>query len=309
MATPRKKWFKVADSIARDDLSNDELATMIRLLAMLNTQWARDGLDGEEATRIALRPVDLMACTGSESLARARRIAGALAVKVGCTVDAVGKQTVISWPKCLEFQDWDSRKPGKPGGKSSPRVAPSETQDARRKTQDAEGGETPAPQARSRSALKARPRGPDTGGELTLLTQDPPADPIDVEAAAWAEIQATARGYVDALGGSKAPEAWKLTDAMRKRLRRVAKQHGPTAHVDAFHGYARKHLSGSWPDRWKSFDPGTVLRPSKIEDYLRENAEGSRLGEQRPYLGAGSSSEPRWLAQTRRIAAREGISL
>lgn len=143
MATPRKHWFKVADSIARDDLSNDELATMVRLLAMLNTQWARDGLDGEEAARIALRPVDLMACTGSESLVRARRIVGALKVKVGWTVDTIGKQTVISWPKSLEFQDWDSRKPGKSGGKSSPRVAPSETQDARRKTQDCEGALDP----------------------------------------------------------------------------------------------------------------------------------------------------------------------
>jgi len=140
VATPRKHWFKVADSIARDDLSNDELGTMIRLLAMLNTQWARDGLDGEEAARIALRPVDLMACTGSESLARARRIVGALKVKVGLTVDEVGKQTVIFWPKSLEFQDWDSRQQGKRRGEASPRVAPSETQDARRrrKTQDAE---------------------------------------------------------------------------------------------------------------------------------------------------------------------------
>ena len=32
MATARKHWFRVMDSIGRDDLTNDELATMIRLM-------------------------------------------------------------------------------------------------------------------------------------------------------------------------------------------------------------------------------------------------------------------------------------
>ena len=133
MATPRKKWVKVEDSIGRDDLSNDELATLIRLMTYLNTQWARDGLNGEAAARILLRPVDLMACTGSESLARARRIIDACSVKVELTVTRYSKNTEVFWPKYLVAQGLDTPEQGKPGETLGNKSPP--PQDARRKTQ------------------------------------------------------------------------------------------------------------------------------------------------------------------------------
>ncbi len=131
MATPRKKWFRVADSLTQKPLSNDELATLIRLMGQLNQRWARDGLTADEACSILLRPGDLMACTGSGTLVRARSIARGLAIVVQCTVDEDGVNTLIKLPKWASFQ----RLPSESGAISGQKLPP--PQDARRKTQDA----------------------------------------------------------------------------------------------------------------------------------------------------------------------------
>lgn len=110
MATARRHWFRVADSVAREAWSNDVAATFLRLCGMLNTRWARDGLDAVEACSIVLRPADLMACTGSQSLARARRIVNELAAHISLTVDEQGANTRLEWPKWSEFQKIDSPK-------------------------------------------------------------------------------------------------------------------------------------------------------------------------------------------------------
>lgn len=143
MATPRKHWFRVADSMGQDPLSNDELATAIRLMAELNTRWARDGLTAEESCSIVLRPGDLMACTGSGSLARARRIVHALATHISLIVDEQGVNTSIKWPKWAEFQGLTTREQGNsrennsresPPPQDAPARRPRKTQDANRKT-------------------------------------------------------------------------------------------------------------------------------------------------------------------------------
>lgn len=110
MATARRHWFRVADSVAREDWSNDVAATFLRLGGMLNTRWARDGLDALEACSIVLRPADLMACTGSQSLARARRIVNELAAHISLTVVEQGANTRLEWPKWSEFQKLDAPK-------------------------------------------------------------------------------------------------------------------------------------------------------------------------------------------------------
>ena len=201
MATPRKHWFKVMDSIARDDLSNDEVATMIRLLGMLNTQWARDGLSGADAARITCRPADLMACTGSESLARARRIADALSVKVGLTVDRVGKQTIIFWPKCLELQGWDSPVSGNSKDSSPPRDSPSETKTkTKTKTETQEGAASPPSRAKGKKVRKLPTPCPDhlSDDEVRRVSewaplQDPPISPKSL-GPAWARFVTWAHG-------------------------------------------------------------------------------------------------------------------
>lgn len=110
MATARRHWFRVADSVAREDWSNDVAATFLRLGGMLNTRWARDGLNPDEACRIVLRPADLMACTGSQSLARARRIVNELAAHLSIVVREHGANTSLEWPKWSEFQKLDALK-------------------------------------------------------------------------------------------------------------------------------------------------------------------------------------------------------
>jgi len=153
VATPRKHWFKVADSLTQEPFSNDELATLIRLMGELNQRWARDGLSADQACSILLRPGDLMSCTGTGSLARARRVANALAVHVSLTVDAQGTNTLIKWPKWSIFQGLDTREQGKPGENPGQKTPP--PQDARRKTQDA-----PARQKKERSQATAASAAP-----------------------------------------------------------------------------------------------------------------------------------------------------
>ena len=68
MATPRKHWWRVADSVAYEPWSNDVVAAFVRLGGYLNTRWARQGLSAEKAGRALLSLPDLMQITGKQSL-------------------------------------------------------------------------------------------------------------------------------------------------------------------------------------------------------------------------------------------------
>lgn len=110
MATPRKHWFRVADSILREGWDDSTLATMVRLMATMNQRWARDGLSAEEASVINLRAVDLLPLTNRTRAAAARVVlmACARAAQMTVTFDAAG--CMISWPKFAIFQGYDSPK-------------------------------------------------------------------------------------------------------------------------------------------------------------------------------------------------------
>ncbi len=90
MATPRKHWFRVADSIADEDFRNDELAFLIRLMAALNTQWARNGLSAEDACRITLSESALMSLADVRRPDAAMGILARLQQKLSISVDLVG---------------------------------------------------------------------------------------------------------------------------------------------------------------------------------------------------------------------------
>lgn len=142
MATPRKHWFRVSDSLTRMPLSNDQLAALIRLMGALNTQWARDGLDADQATEIVLRPGDLAEVTGKGTPTSGRRVLQGLAEVFSISVEARGVHTRVRWPKWADFQRLTAPVPGKAGEKVSRESPP--PQDARRKTQDSKsrGGKT-----------------------------------------------------------------------------------------------------------------------------------------------------------------------
>ena len=147
MATPRKHWFRVADSVRDEPWSNDVAATFLRLSAHLNTRWARDGKRGSEAGSVVLPPAVLMALTGSGSLVRARRILDELAVHVSLTVHRQGANTVCEWPKFSIFQRYESE-PGAEHETDAPLNLPSpQDAPARRKTQEDVGAETAPPPA------------------------------------------------------------------------------------------------------------------------------------------------------------------
>jgi len=139
LATPRKHWFRVADSIAREPWSNDVLATVVRLMAMLNTQWARNGLNGEEAVSISLSTAEMMQVTGSEDARTALRRLQKVASCLTCTLEvdaamrgAGGKRCRFTWPKWAIFQDLRSPETPREPPEKSPETPPPQDAPARR---------------------------------------------------------------------------------------------------------------------------------------------------------------------------------
>jgi hypothetical protein len=59
MATGRRHYFFVADSIGHEPWTNCQLAVFIRLAAHLHERWARDGLSPEQANECTLAHGDL----------------------------------------------------------------------------------------------------------------------------------------------------------------------------------------------------------------------------------------------------------
>lgn len=302
MATARKAWFRVADALTKEDLSNDELATLIRLMGELNTRWARDGLTAEESGCITLRAGDLLSCTGSASLARARRIVHALAARVSLIVSTHGTNTTIEWRKWPEFQGLTAREQGKPGENSTrglpPTPTPPHDAHAHAPKERDEGGEKPPGQG-------DHPTGSaETRAQLALVGDPPDPKPPDIEPEVFAEVCRVAGEYHD----DGKPRAWTLTPQRRARMRSVAEDYGPAAPVDSFHGFVAYHAAGGrWPQQLANFTPDTVWRASNVAKYLEADAEARDRGQTRPY--AGAPAEPAWMAQTRRIAARGGIKL
>mgnify|MGYP003659983131 CR=1 FL=1 len=136
MATQRKKWFKVADSVQHEDWSNDVAATFLRLLAHMNTRWAREGKDPSSACSVSLSRANAMLLTGSGSLARARSILRELSTHVSLTLHEQGTSTSVEWPNYAIFQGLASGS-GAAVKSVTPEAVPP-PQDAKRKTQDAD---------------------------------------------------------------------------------------------------------------------------------------------------------------------------
>lgn len=152
MATPRKHWFRVADSVAHEPWSNDVCATFTRLLGHLNTRWARDGKSAADACSVTLSRATAMQLTGSGSLARARSILNALATHVTIVVNEQGTNTMVRWPKFAEFQRLKSESGDEvetvaiavtPPPQSAPAPAPARRKRERRTAVSAEAAAPP----------------------------------------------------------------------------------------------------------------------------------------------------------------------
>lgn len=142
MATPRKHWFKVADSVLREEWSNDTLATHVRLMAWLNQRWARDGIEHEKAGSAVIGGFDAMAITGVkrahvalQRLASHPLVAGLTSARAslvgvcpssGALLENTQSPTAVllEWSKFSEFQEYGSRLPPGDDPGSRPHRAP-----------------------------------------------------------------------------------------------------------------------------------------------------------------------------------------
>lgn len=105
------------------------------------------------------------------------------------------------------------------------------------------------------------------------------------------------------------------TPARRSALRKIASAYGPTAPVDAIHGYAALHFTrratGDF-DPERNFTLDTIWRPSKVAKYLDADREAREAGRVRPYGQPGSadsSLESTVVSIFDRIKAERGASL
>ena len=124
MATGRKHWFKVPDSILYEGWTDHQLAVVVRLQAFLNTRWHRNGLSPEQACQADLSMQAARVITGKfrhrdviQSLMNLQSI-------ISVSVSPRGDSISISWPKFAEVQGLATRK--LPSPTPSPAPAPKE---------------------------------------------------------------------------------------------------------------------------------------------------------------------------------------
>lgn len=128
MATPLKNWFRVADSILREDLSQRGRSTFLGLLAWFNQRRARDGVSGKRACEASIPPGDLLTITLEESLEAARAALSEIVPRFDLTVEPRNAFTFVSWPNVAKWQRFDTPKRGQKPGKprvDEPRALPS----------------------------------------------------------------------------------------------------------------------------------------------------------------------------------------
>lgn len=260
MTTPRKHWFKVADRLTVEPMSNDHLATLVRLMGAMNQRWARDGLTAEESRTIALRAGDLMEVTGKGTLRSARHTLQGAAEHVSMSITTQGSITSINWPKWSEFQGLDSREQGSGGEIPGQKMPPPHTH-THTHTQDAgKERDSPPPAA--------------SGADVQSAWDSMRAEAISLGVTSWRSQPGAEQARV-----------------IRARLR----DYEPADLVAAVRGYVGKHgglhaRDGFAPSR--HFTVTTVLRASKIDGYI----ECAEL----PVSPGGSGPESAAQARSRR---------
>lgn len=114
MATDRKPYFRVANSVYREPWPYEAKACLCMLSAHLSDRWARDRLSAQEACRAVLSSGTLFDITGKRRLDSARLVLERLATCVSLTIHYRGDFTEIEWPKFAEFQEFESSRRGNP---------------------------------------------------------------------------------------------------------------------------------------------------------------------------------------------------
>lgn len=159
MATPRKRYFRVADSVLREGWDDATLARLVRLMAYLNQRWARDGLTASGAGDVWIPPADCVAIAGTASWRSSRDALVALPERSGVAIRASveRRRSVLgihlSWPRFVEFQGFTEHGAPEVGAEPGDESAPSAS---------ASRDPRPRPASASRDSGRAPPEdGPD----------------------------------------------------------------------------------------------------------------------------------------------------
>ncbi len=218
----------------------------------------------------------LMACTCREQHRHALRVARACAARGLCSLSEDPPHTVITVHNYLELQ-YDTPK--------KPRRSPDETPPP-----------IPTPIPSPTPTPKETPPAVIWDGSPEIVKL-------------WSEVNLTRDSYLPGSTGLG------LDQTRIRRMKRVLKDYGPTAPVDAFHGYViaagcLKPPRDGW-EPWSHFVPDTVWRPSNIQKYLDADAAAQAAGLTRPYTAEQitESGDDASEARIQRILAARGAPL
>lgn len=132
MPTPRKRYFNVADAILREPWPREVKLICILLMAWLNTRWARDGIDDDQAGNAVLNRAALVEITGRTQFKSAVNALRTLGEFVSISIEVRDQFVAISWPKFAEFQYMKRRSEARGGPDSPPERDPSNPRPATR---------------------------------------------------------------------------------------------------------------------------------------------------------------------------------
>ena len=131
MTTPRRRFFRVADAVLREEWDQAQRATFVGLAAWFNQRRARDLRDPLDAQRGTIPPGDLLTITLEETLDAARATLARLVDRLDLTVEERGAFTVVEWPKLANFQGWEIPEPGLVTSRKQPRRRSGKKSDTR----------------------------------------------------------------------------------------------------------------------------------------------------------------------------------
>jgi len=190
VATPRKRYFRVGDSILREPWPREVKLACVLLQAHLNTRWRRDAIPHDEAGICLLSKGAWTDITGKSHAKSAQKLLETLATFVNLSAKIKTENDLtyirVDWPKFAEYQEFGSRSPGSDEPLFQPPPSPSPTPTpihppseggAKAPNQGDGGGEKPKPK-RSKLCPLPDPIPPDMRAKIDLLCldNDVPAD-------------------------------------------------------------------------------------------------------------------------------------
>lgn len=276
--------IKVHISVA-DHPKTLEVWADLSMRGMLVELWRKGGekFAGRTEDRVQLKATDRMDIAGTTDQARADQGVTELCARVGYELRKYPNRWVVRIRKFAKKQGF-------------------EAEELQQKSSDV-GQELPPPNPNPNPIPKPIPR-----EERESAPPAPVASATEVISPEWGTV-------VDALAAYVPSRARCIeTPVRRARLRKLLKEFGPTAPVDAIHGYAALHFCGP---RSPAFDPERnftleTIWGQKVGKYLDADREAAESGMARPYAksnGQGPSLQKTVVSIFDRIKAERGEML